>query len=92
MKKFEKEFSGQPMNGGARMCVCEIGGGNKVSEVKSTIRSVRVPAPASCSKIWGVCHYLLRMSISLYSTEKRCKFLPLDKIGALPHAPPPPPS
>ena len=28
----------------------EIGGGNKVSEVKSTIRSVRVPAPASCSK------------------------------------------
>ena len=34
----------------------EIGGGNKVSEVKSTIRLVRVPVSASCLKSGaGVC-------------------------------------
>ena len=46
----------------------EIGGGNKVSEVKSTIRLVRVPVSASCLKSGAgvcvcvgrhyVCHYL----------------------------------
>ena len=68
------------------MCVCEIGGGNKVSEVKSTIRSVRVPAPASCSKSGRLSLSFKDVNFGFLAQKKRCKFLPLDKIGALPHA------